>query len=264
MKKRCGGNNTTMSSWVKAVFSCSMFLFFAGNANATQQVYSDWTLTQDYNENFIIEANNVTLDLNGHSINNPYGNGIGITAINKSNIRITGGGTVNNFATGIYFEGGGGNYVINCHIYSVDWGIVFNSSDGGFVHGGTIYAENYDGILNQDASYAWILSPSIQCCGRCAIIDLYTTNTEFNDVLASGNGSDGICISWECSNFLAKDCSTIGNQADGMSFYGCSGEISNNVSTYNQGYGFGSYYGSTIDRSDGNTAYRNVLGDYNW
>ena len=106
-------------------------------------ITEDYTLTSDMEFNdsgFIIEADNVTLDLNGHTVtgsfapNPPIGpTSFGISTSGHSGLTVKN-GTVEGFTYGLYFENSDGNSIQNFTAQSnADAGLYFNVSDGNLI-----------------------------------------------------------------------------------------------------------------------------------
>jgi parallel beta-helix repeat protein len=202
-----------------------------------------------------VQANNVTIDLNGYSIsgNNASG-GYGIYMSGRSNVEIRN-GTIRNFGShGIYEDSysGHSHRVINVRVMN-------NKGRGIYLLGGDYIVKdctvsnNADGILVGNGST--VSGNTAYGNGNKPFgigISVYSYGSTISGNTTYGNGSDGINV--------GNGCTVIGNTSynnggDGIfANYGCT--VKNNNAYGNQQYGIG-INGYTI--VDGNASYTNNL-----
>jgi parallel beta-helix repeat protein len=196
-----------------------------------------------------VQANNVTIDLNGYSIsgNNTSG-GYGVYMNGCSNVEIRN-GTVRNFGgNGIYEEGDSGNShrVINVRVMNNKGSGIYLNGNNHMVKDCTVSNNGYAGIYALSGSM--ISGSTAYGNGNQGIVagpgSMISGNTAY------GNGENGIYAS---SGSTVSGNTAYGNGFSGIEVYPGS-TVKNNTSYSNQHYGIslGGY-----NLVDGNTTYYN-------
>ena len=104
------------------------------------EIYSDYTLERDLkiiSDGFIVKANKITLDLNGHTITGS-GGGRGVIVEGRTGITVKN-GTIENFEFGLYLEGSSDSVLIdNTAIDNKKYGIWLHYSSNTQISGNTL------------------------------------------------------------------------------------------------------------------------------
>ena len=247
-------------------------------------IWNDYTLTRDItfsSHGFILRANNITLDLNGHTITcSGKGAGISLTSISGATVK---NGTIKNFYYGVYFLGGRNNtlvnnIVLNCH-YGISIvssgstlrhnhviGCTYNFGAGGFqdiddsntVDGKPIYywVNQHDKQIPTDAGYVAVVNSTnitvknlILTNNQDGVLFVYTSESRIENVTASNN-QVGIHLRTCGSNVISGN--TISNsQLIGIYLGRSNGSIvTGNIISEN-------FLGMGVEFAENNTIYHN-------
>src|SRR3989344_3256736 len=155
---------------------------------------------------FTVEANNITLDGNGHTIaGDDSQNTIGIEAIDVKNFVVKN-VTVGNFDTGIYFD----SDILNAQISIFDVSSTSNVGDGIWIYDGS----GKHILYNINSSYNAL--NGIYFWGTTAV-----RNANLTNIMASDNLGDGIELApySAFSDFVLTNIITNGNTGDGVDIY---------------------------------------------
>ena len=205
----------------------------------------------------VIGADNLTLDLNGHTVQGS-GGGAGIdNGAGHDGVRIEQ-GTVTGFDAGILLIGASGNRIQNLTISdNAGAGIALVQSSRNRVEHNSASANGFDGIFLFDSSTRNVVKKnSTTGNGIAGIAVLEGSNdNRVEDNVAAGNGVDGIGLGGVAGNRIEN------NSAPGNGVVGIVLEVSNNNQVEkNVASGNGSF-GFILSGSDANHLVKNMAAD---
>ena len=201
-----------------------------------------------------IQADRVTLDLNGHVIDGPnQGTGYGIYATNCYNVTIKN-GTIIEFNYGVFIHNGnadGGGHLIqgikaqrnSAYGISVEWATLTDciAENNGF--GIEAYSSNvrycsasFNNVIGIRATNGTVIGCRANTNGGTGI---FVTQCVITDCTAHNNSSDGINGSGSISN-----CTSVSNSGDGIDF---EGTVTNCVVLNNSYCGIRAYKSIVVD-----------------
>ncbi len=225
------------------VFSLPVYAVDVSACGTLSSANTVYTLTQDIITNstcFIITADNVTLDLNGHEISDHnHQTNYGVYSIGNNYLTIKN-GYIYNFYDGIYFKFSSNNIIFNVTSNMNYRGILFSSVSFSEIINCTAESNNENIHLTSDSAYNLIQGNNL----RLGTYSIWLSQSPHNNQIIANNidsSQFGIAINFCESNTISnnniQNCSSNGiypcilvNRCDKNIF-------SNNIISGSNGYG---------------------------
>lgn len=238
----------------------------------------------DTSDGIVVDANNVVLDLRGHTISGPGASVTGYAAVrvtDRTGVTIRN-GTVTGFQAGVVIDGGSGNTATKLVASNNDQGISLATGSGHMVSKSTVVDNGRDGVRvglvanalvtqNSVAGNVWgitvadwssdaVVSRNMVTASRNEGIVVFggSTGTTISQNDVSGSGSFGISTQADTSSSFVSQNRSSANAADGLRIKAAAGPatvVEKNTAVGNGGRGIVAI-GNTTDRG-GNKAAAN-------
>lgn len=196
------------------------------------EIPSDYTLDRDITfagNGFIVKANNVTLDLNGHTITGSgVGMGVSLAGVNGISVK---NGKISNFSYGIYLQGSS-NTVTGNTIVSNHMGIYFENAIHNFLRDNNMT----DNVYSLDFFHGYTLSEYIHDIDASNTVNgkpVYYWVNQHNKQIPTDAGYVGVINS---SDIVVKDC-ILTNSGQGVLLAFTSKTTIRNINAFNNSVG---------------------------